>query len=348
MKKLYPLKFEPILKQVVWGGDSLVKKYGKQVPCDDEGNPQVDAAHIGESWEISDMEGHVSVVSNGFLKGNDLADILETYLGDLVGDNVFDFFNLQFPLLIKFLDIRDRLSVQVHPDDDTAMERYYSYGKTEMWYVMDAAPEAVVYMGFKRDTSAEEFYKACKDGTVKDLMNEYHPKAGDSFFIKAGTVHSAGFGLTIAEIQESSDITFRLYDWGRENDPATRREMFLEEAIDCIDYNRYDEESCLVRGGVGDYTLAQCRQFIVRSLAIDGKRSVDMDGIESMIIYMCTEGEAEFVTSDGEEPVRIKCGETVLIPASIDNLTVSPVTEGTRLMEAVIGHMDDVDGYFDE
>lgn len=348
MKKLYPLKFEPILKQVVWGGDALVKKYGKQVPCDAEGQPEADASHIGESWEISDMEGRVSVVSNGFLKGNDIADILETYLGDLVGDNVFDFFNLQFPLLVKFLDIRERLSVQVHPDDETAMERYYSYGKTEMWYVMDADPDAVVYMGFKRDTNAEEFYSTCKNGTVKELLNEYHPKAGDSFFIKAGTVHSAGFGLVLAEIQEPSDITFRLYDWGRENDPATHREMFLEEAIDCIDYKKYDEQSCIVHCGTEDCTLADCRQFTVRSLSIDGKREVDMDAVESMVIYMCTAGEAELASPGGEEPVRVRCGETVLVPASLDGLTISPVVEGTRLMETTIGHMDDVDGYFDE
>jgi mannose-6-phosphate isomerase len=242
-KKLYPLKFIPVASRRPWGGHDLVGKLGKHfVECDDDGNETVIPADvpIGESWELADMGIEDSVVANGWLAGNTISDIMETYLERVVGENVYNYYGRQFPLLIKFLDINDRLSVQVHPDDEVAAERYDSLGKAEIWYVMDAKPGAKMYCGFTREVSAQEFYDRCHDGTVEEILNVIHPKKGDVIYITPGTVHAADGGLLIAEVQESSDMTFRLYDWGREFDPATARPTHLEEAIDLIDYRPFD------------------------------------------------------------------------------------------------------------
>ena len=221
-----------------------MNKLGKRFfECDEEGNETEISADelIGESWEVADMGVEDSVVQDGWLAGNTLSEIMETYLEKIVGEDVYNCYGRQFPLLIKFLDIHQKLSVQVHPDDEVAAERYDSLGKAEIWYVMDAEPDAKVYMGFNRDVSAQEFYDRCHNGTVDEIMNVITPRKGDAIYVAPGTVHAAEGGILIAEIQESSDMTFRLYDWGREFDPATARKMHLEEAIDLIDYRKFNE-----------------------------------------------------------------------------------------------------------
>lgn len=242
VKKLYPLKFQPILKTKIWGGNRLAKEYSKHPGPEEE----IDLSHIGESWEIADLGDESNVVSEGFLAENSLFDLLETYLGDLVGDKVFEMYNLQFPVLVKLLDISKDISVQVHPDDEIALERYDNYGKEEFWHILDADESARIYLGFKRKVTAAEFYDKCKDGTVVQLLNEIRPRKGDNFHIKPGTVHSAAGGIRLVEIQQPSDITFRLYDWEREFDPKTAREMHLEEAIDCIDYSASNLSSLVI------------------------------------------------------------------------------------------------------
>ena len=242
-KKLYPFKFEPVASRRPWGGSALVKELGKKfVECDEDGNETVlgEDVLIGESWELADMGIEDSVVANGWLAGNTISELMETYLERIVGEDVYNYFGRQFPLLIKFLHINDKLSVQVHPDDEVAAERYDSLGKTEIWYVMDAKPGAKMWCGFTRETSAQEFYDRCHNGTVHEILNEIEPKKGDVIFITPGTVHAADAGLLIAEIQESSDMTFRLYDWGREFNPETARPTHLAEAIDVIDYRPFD------------------------------------------------------------------------------------------------------------
>lgn len=242
-KKLYPFKFVPVASRRPWGGSALVKELGKNfVECDEEGNETVlgDDVLIGESWELADMGVEDSVVANGWLAGNTISELMETYLERIVGEDVYNHYGRQFPLLIKFLDINDKLSVQVHPDDEVAAERYDSLGKAEIWYVMDAKPGAKMYCGFNREVSAQEFYDRCHAGTVDEVLNVIEPRKGDVIFITPGTVHAADGGLLIAEIQESSDMTFRLYDWGREFNPATARKTHLDEAIDVIDYRPFD------------------------------------------------------------------------------------------------------------
>ena len=306
MKKLYPLKFQPIWKPKAWGG---------------------------ESWDLCGFEEDASVVAEGFLADNDLPDILETYMGDLVGDAQFDWYNLHFPLLIKHLDIQDRLSVQVHPNDEIAEQRLDDYGKTECWYVLEAGPDARIYMGFREDTDAGTLYKACKEGTAQRLMNEYIPKPGDFFFIPAGIVHAAGGGLKIAEVQEASDVTFRLYDWGRELNPATRRPIHLDEALDCIDYRRYDEaaNSCHLTEGEGVRVLAECPQFVVTSLPLKQPARVSLEDFQSCVVYMCLRGGVRIET--GGAHYALSAGETILIPASLDELLLIPDADGAHLLQ---------------
>lgn len=242
-KKLYPFKFIPVPSRRPWGGSALVATMGKHfVECDEDGNETVLGTDvlIGESWELADMGIEDSVIANGWLAGNTISEIMETYLERVVGEDVYNYYGRQFPLLIKFLDINDKLSVQVHPDDEVSAERYDSLGKAEIWYVMDAKPGAKMYCGFTREVTAQEFYDRCQNGTVEEILNVIEPKKGDVIFITPGTVHAADGGLLIAEIQESSDMTFRLYDWGREFDPKTARKMHLDEAIDVIDYRPFD------------------------------------------------------------------------------------------------------------
>ena len=220
-------------------------KLGKEFTCcDDDGNEIRLGAdeRIGESWELADMGFEDSVVSEGWLAGNTISEIMETYLERVVGEDVYNYYGRQFPLLVKFLDIHDKLSVQVHPDDEIAAERYDFLGKSEAWYIMDVEPGAKIYLGFNRDITAQELYDRCNNGTVEEVLNVVYPRKGDVIFMAPGTVHSAEGGILVAEIQESSDLNFRLYDWGRELNPATARQMHLEEAIDLVDYRKFNEK----------------------------------------------------------------------------------------------------------
>ena len=350
-----------------------MKKLGKEfVECDEEGNeiPVPADELIGESWEIADMGIEDSVVSEGWLAGNTLSELMETYLEKVVGEEVYNYYGRQFPLLIKFLDIHGKLSVQVHPDDEIAAERYDSLGKAEIWYVMDAEPGAKVYMGFNREVSAQEFYDRCHNGTVEEVLNVIYPKKGDSIYVAPGTVHAAEGGLLIAEIQESSDLTFRLYDWGREFDPATARQTHLEEAIDLINYGKFDE-SLYKKGPLWEEEcscghehhhhhdevaekLVETPQFNVTKINLTDPLHIYTEQFASFIIYMCVEGEASVQVpveneagEKGMENYVIKAGETILIPAQMQDFYLVPRDRSTVLLEAVTRPEEDLDEYID-
>ena len=350
-----------------------MKKLGKEfVECDEEGNeiPVPADELIGESWEIADMGIEDSVVSEGWLAGNTLSELMETYLEKVVGEEVYSYYGRQFPLLIKFLDIHGKLSVQVHPDDEIAAERYDSLGKAEIWYVMDAEPGAKVYMGFNREVSAQEFYDRCHNGTVEEVLNVIYPKKGDSIYVAPGTVHAAEGGLLIAEIQESSDLTFRLYDWGREFDPATARQTHLEEAIDLINYGKFDE-SLYKKGPLWEEEcscghehhhhhdevaekLVETPQFNVTKINLTDPLHIYTEQFASFIIYMCVEGEASVQVpveneagEKGMENYVIKAGETILIPAQMQDFYLVPRDRSTVLLEAVTRPEEDLDEYID-
>ena len=357
-KKLYPFKFIPVASPRPWGGDALVKVMGKQfVECDEEGNETVlgTDVKIGESWELADMGIEDSVVSNGWLAGNTISELMETYMERIVGEKVQAVYGRQFPLLIKFLDINDKLSVQVHPDDAVAIERYDSLGKAEIWYVMDAKPGAKMYCGFTRDVTAQEFYDRCKNCTVEEVLNVMYPKKGDVIYLRPGTVHAADGGLLIAEIQESSDMTFRLYDWGREFNPATARKTHLEEAIDVIDYNAFDPS--LYRKAAHDEaveTLVEVPQFNVTKLKLTDPLHIYTEKFESFIVYVCLEGAASIqvpsVRENGEqymENYEFAKGETILVPAEMEDFYLVPRDPATMLLEAVTRPDEEVEEYID-
>ena len=326
MTNLYPIKFKPILKERVWGGVSLVKYFNKQ---------NTGSKPLGESWEISGVQGDVSVASTGFLKGNDINEIIETYLGEFVGDAIYEKFGNEFPILIKLLDIQDNLSLQVHPDDETAIERHNSYGKTEFWYILDAEPGAKIFMGFNRDTTAIELFDKCNDDTVKELLNVVNPKKGDYFFIEPGTLHAATGGILVAEIQQVSDITYRVYDWGREHDPATAREMHLDLAIDCINYKKYEQKVAESANSPKEEkarkTLVDCNYFKIEQINITNTQRLDSQDFNSFVIYICSEGEAR-INGNGVSEKIVK-GETLLIPAYMGEYSIERISEKCDLLE---------------
>lgn len=362
-KKLYPFKFVPVPSKRPWGGCALVEELGKHfVECGEDGDEKVLGPDVlvGESWELADMGIVDSVVANGWLAGNTISELMETYLERIVGENVYNYYGRQFPLLIKFLHIDDKLSVQVHPDDEVAAERYDSLGKTEMWYVMDAKPGAKIYSGFTREMSAQEFYDRCHDGTVEEVLNVIEPKKGDVLFITPGTVHAADGGLLIAEIQESSDMTFRLYDWGREFDPSTARQMHLEEAIDIIDYRPFDFSNYQSRHHHEGHdhemirNIVECPQFCVSEIGLADPLHIYTEKFESFIVYVCLEGAASIqvpsIRENGEtfmENYEFAKGETILVPADMPDFFLVPRDRSTRLLEAVTRPAEEVDEYID-
>ena len=334
MNKLYPIKFIADPRERVWGGDYLIKGLKKDFDEEYSNKP------VGESWELWSLYGGSSVVQNGFLAGNTLDELMEIYLGDLVGENVFNFYKGDFPLLVKILDIKDKISVQVHPEDSIAMERENSYGKAEMWYVMDAKPGAKLYVGFNREVTPTELYNKCKDGTVTELLNCFTPKKGDCVYIQPGCIHAAEGEVVIAEIQQSSDISYRLYDWGRENNPKTARRMDLEDAIDIIDYSKFDTEKYYFSQVQGSKTIVDTHNFIVKAIELDTPTRVIPSITGSFIVYLCINGGASFKMNDGTECTLTK-GETLLIPASMEDFVLSPTQEGTILLEASMPQLTD-------
>lgn len=310
---LYPLKFKPIYKERIWGGRKIETAFGRKLP---------EGEKIGESWELSGVDGDVSVVSNGRLKGNSLQELIEIYMGDLVGDKVFDKYGEEFPLLIKLIDADDNLSIQVHPDDKLAAERHHSFGKTEMWYVVGHEAGAELYLGFNQPVTKEKYLEYLDAGKLAELLTAYKVQDGDSYFIPAGTIHAIGKGLLIAEIQQTSDITYRVFDWNRV-DPKTGkgRELHTELALDAIEYkSRSDYKTVAAPKVNAPVTLEKCPYFQTNSLVVEGETVRDYAPLDSFVIYICLDGSLELEYEGGTE--TMKKGETVLLPAEIDEVTL--------------------------
>lgn len=318
---LYPLKFKPLLKQTIWGGDKLAYK-SKDSKVKDS---------IGESWEISGVQDNVSVVSEGILADNSLEELIEVYMGDLVGDKIYEKFGVEFPLLIKYIDARDNLSIQVHPDDATAKERHNAYGKTEMWYLVDAEPDAELILGFKKDTNKEEYLKNLHNNTLPQLLNTEKVSKGDCFFIPAGTVHAICKGCLIAEIQQTSDITYRIYDYDRRDKDGNPRELHTELATDVIHYNEQKQHSIHYHQHENHTEeLVDCNYFTTNYLKFDKEIEKDYIELDSFVIYMCLEGTFNLVY-EVDQVVKVKKGETILIPACLKNLFLLPEKEAEIL-----------------
>lgn len=311
---LYPLKFKPIYKERIWGGHKLETEFGKKLPAGEL---------IGESWELSGVDGDVSVVANGALKGNTLAELTEIYMGDLVGEKIFEKYGEEFPLLIKLIDADDVLSIQVHPDDKLAAERHQSFGKTEMWYVIGHEPGAELFVGFNQAVDRAKYMEFLEAGKLAELLKAYKVENGDSFFIPAGTIHAIGKGLLIAEIQQTSDITYRVFDWNRVDAKTGQgRELHTELAVDAIDFRPKSDYKTVAAPKVNSpVTLEKCPYFQTNSLIVDGVVERDYAALDSFVIYICLDGTLELVYEGGARESMTK-GETVLIPAEMNDITL--------------------------
>lgn len=317
---LYPLKFSPILKDKIWGGTKLKSLFNKPAETD----------KLGESWELSGYEGDESVVTNGFLAGNNLTELIEIYMGELIGDTIFDEFGLSFPLLFKLIDANDNLSIQVHPNDEVAAKRHNSFGKTEMWYVVDADPGSELIIGFTDECSRETYLKAMAEDRVEDLLHKVPVTKGDVFFIPAGRVHAIGKGVVVAEIQQSSDITYRIYDYKRKDDNGNERELHTEEALDVIDFEASKQPKTVYTPLLNETTpLITCDYFTTNLLRFNTQIDRQYAKIDSFVAYMCLEGN--FTIEIEGNKTEVSKGDTVLIPASIDDLTLLTNREVTLL-----------------
>ncbi len=320
---MYPLKFQPILKERIWGGTKLKTLFNKPITTD----------ITGESWEVSAVKGDISVVANGKFTGQSLQELIEQYPNELLGKHVHKAFGTDFPILIKFIDAREDLSIQVHPNDELAKKRHNSFGKTEMWYVLQADPDAHLIVGFNKEVTKAQYQEALNSGKLTELLNYEEVKAGDTFFIKTGTIHAIGKGIIIAEIQQTSDITYRVYDFNRRDKNGNLRELHTEFALDAIDYTyRNDYKVRYTDNEDVTNPLVHCPYFITDYLPLTKDFSKDLSADDSFHIYMCVKGEGTI--SDGEVALPIRQGETVLFPASCNKLVVK--TKGIDLLEVRI------------
>lgn len=319
----YPLKFEPILKEKIWGGEKLSTLLNKKS----------DQKNIGESWEISGVPGNISKVANGALKGKSLNDLLAEFKGQILGKKIYDQFGPEFPLLIKYIDAKTALSVQLHPNDALAKARHNSFGKTEMWYIMQGDEGANINVGFKKTTSKEEYLKSLQKNQLIDLLHFEPVQKGDSVFINTGKVHAIGAGVLLAEIQQTSDITYRIYDWDRVDGEGNARELHTELALDAIDFEKKDDYQLKYTKNENESNnLAKCEYFTTNFIPLKGEITKNYSHIDSFIIYMCISGTAKIGINDRFE--NITAGETILIPAQ--NKEVILQSEDCELLEVYV------------
>lgn len=311
---LYPLKFVPQLKEKVWGGNKLLSNLGKN-----------GSGKIGESWEISGVKDNVSIVANGLLIGQSLSHLIGTYNVELLGSKVTEKYGMEFPLLFKFIDAQEDLSVQLHPDDAIARERHNSFGKTEMWYILDAEKDARLILGFEDSIDKEEYLKHLSKGSITSILHSEKVEKGDSFFISPGTVHAIGGGILLAEIQQTSDITYRIYDWDRPDIDGTMRELHTDLSLDVIDFKKSDAKIEYSDSEDKSVTLCKSDYFKTCILNLSKSFSKSVSHIDSFIVYMCVEGKAVINNE------TIKKGETLLIPACFNEITIT--TSGASLLE---------------
>ena len=321
---LYPLKFHPILKKKIWGGERLAYKSEEHEES------------IGESWEISAVEDNISVVSNGILADNDLQELIEVYMGDLVGDHIYEKFGIEFPLLIKYIDANDDLSIQVHPDDETAKERHNAYGKTEMWYVVDADKGAKLRSGFSEQITPKEYKERVLNNTITDVLQEYEIKPGDVFFLPAGRVHSIGAGAFIAEIQQTSDITYRIYDFNRKDANGKTRELHTDLAREAINYEVLDDYRTEYEAVKDEpVELVACPYFTTSVYDMTEEISCDYSELDSFVIFICMEGACKIKDNEGNE-LKVGAGESILLPATTQDVTITPEAGNVKLLETYV------------
>ena len=312
---MYPLKFKTIFKSVVWGGEKIAPFKGVET----------DQHNIGESWELSGVKGNESVVAEGPLAGKTITELAQEYKGALLGEKVYAKTGTEFPLLIKFIDARDDLSIQVHPDDALAGERHNgSKGKTEMWYVVQADEKAHLMSGLTREITPEEYAAKVEDNTITEVLHDYNVTAGDVFFLPAGRIHSIGTGCFIAEIQQTSDITYRIYDFGRVGLDGKPRELHTELSKAAIDYTVLEDyKTAYADVKNAENEIVSCEYFTTSIYDLTLKAEAAVKANDSFLIVICVEGQGSLTDAEGNT-VTIRQGETVLVPAETESVTFSP------------------------
>ncbi|WP_121966103.1 type I phosphomannose isomerase catalytic subunit [Myroides sp. N17-2] len=305
--KQYPILFRPILKDRIWGGTKLKSILGKDIDSDE----------VGESWEISGISSDISIVANGEYEGLNLNELIDKYPVDILGESIIARFDRQFPLLFKFLDAKEDLSIQLHPNDTLAQRRHSSFGKTEMWYVMQADEGAKVVVDFKEGVQQEDYLEHLESKTLPSILKEIPVKKGDVFFIETGTVHAIGAGVLLAEIQQTSDITYRVYDWDRLDAQGNSRELHIDMALEAINYEEKTVELTYNKVVNTNNHVVECPFFSVNYIPLSGTYTKIKD-TSRFYLYVCTEGKAEIII--GGETYFLNCGDTVLIPAAVSEI----------------------------
>ena len=321
--ELYPLKFKPILKERLWGGTKLKDVLGKPI-----------ASEItGESWELSGVEGDISEVENGPLEGKTLTELIASHGDSLLGKSVVDRFGNDFPILIKFIDAKQDLSIQLHPNDELAKERHNSFGKTEMWYIIDADPGASLIVGFNRNVDKEEYVQSLEEDTLLDLLNYEEVTEGDTFFINTGKIHAIGAGVLLAEIQQTSDVTYRVFDFNRKDKNGNHRELHTELALDAMDYAKKDDFKVTYPNTADTINpMVDCSYFKTNFLELTQNLRQDVSNRDSFTIYMCVGGSAKISNETGG--AHINKGETLLVPACSSFVEIE--TAAAKLLEVSI------------
>lgn len=327
MFDIYPLKFEPILKTVIWGG-SRIKRL-KNLPNAGD--------NIGESWELSGVPGRESIVNNGIYAGRNIKSLLSEFGKDIVGEFVYSQFGNTFPLLVKFIDAAKDLSIQVHPGDDIAKQMHDSFGKTELWYILNAEKGAVLYSGFSVKTNEIEFRKQIESGNVMSHLNRFYPQKGDIFFLPAGRVHGIGAGNFLIEIQQASDVTYRIYDFDRVDKDGKKRELHTDMALNAIDYDEYhDYKNHLELEQEGEVLIKKCDKFTSSLLRIERPTTLPIKSTGSFRILICYHGNAELIYGREKRTEYLSSCETVLLPYSMENIEIRPMGKDVEFVSVVV------------
>jgi mannose-6-phosphate isomerase len=323
---LYPLKFEPLFRDKIWGGQKI-----KTVLNKDFGN----LSNCGEMWALSGYPGSESVVANGFLAGNDINELVEIYMDELMGEKIYEIYGNVFPLLIKILDASDWLSIQVHPDDNLARQRGLEGGKSEMWYILQADEDAKLISGFNQKVNQHVYLQKIKDKGLTEIMNFEDVKAGDVYYMPAGRVHALGPGILLAEIQQTSDTTYRIFDWDRVDDKGKGRDLHLDEAMAAIDFEIPESyKGSYVKKKNKTASLVKSEHFVSNFINMDTQLEKDFSEVDSFVIYLCVEGAFE-LDDEKNDKLIIEVGETVLIPANTTRIYLTPLNKA-KLLEIYI------------
>ncbi len=324
---MYPLKFEPILKQTLWGGDKIIpfKHLNETLP------------NVGESWEVSAVEGSESVVANGADKGYTLPEMVRKYKEELVGEANYARFGNKFPLLIKFIDAKLDLSIQVHPGDELAKKRHNSFGKNEMWYVIAADKGAKLISGFAEEITPKEYKDRVHNGTFAEVLQTCAIEPGDVFYVPAGRVHGIGAGAFVAEIQQTSDITYRIFDYNRKDKDGKSRELHTSQAMDAINFSDVQDDFRTEYERVQNEPVEMVASPYFTTSVYDMTEEItcDYSELDSFVIFICVEGSCR-LTDDNQNEITLRAGETVLLPAAVQEVTIVPEDQRVKLLETYV------------